>query len=65
MSYAPKVFISALTGQRITKLFEMIKVVSQNHSLRISTGLLNDVLYEAMAMKQPPSDKGKRLKFIT
>jgi GTP-binding protein len=62
MSYAPKVFISALTGQRITKLFEMIKVVSQNHSLRISTGLLNDVLYEAMAMKQPPSDKGKRLK---
>lgn len=62
MSYAPKLFISALTGQRISKLFEMIKIISQNHSLRISTGLLNDVLYEAMAMNQPPSDKGKRLK---
>lgn len=62
MAYAPKLFISALTGQRVQKLFEMIKLVSQNHSLRISTGLLNDVLYEAMAMNQPPSDKGKRLK---
>ncbi|HHW66814.1 MAG: GTPase [Epulopiscium sp.] len=62
MPYAPKLFISALTGQRVHKLFEMIKLVSQNHSLRISTGLLNDVLYEAMAMNQPPTDKGKRLK---
>ncbi|WP_058485539.1 ribosome biogenesis GTPase Der [Defluviitalea phaphyphila] len=62
MPYAPKLFISALTGQRVHKLFEMIKIVSQNHSLRISTGLLNEVLYEAMAMNQPPSDKGKRLK---
>jgi len=62
MSYAPKVFISALTGQRINKLFEMIKVVSQNHALRIETGVLNELLYEAMAMNEPPSDKGKRLK---
>ena len=62
MSYAPKLFISALTGQRVPRLFEMIKTVSQNHSLRVSTGLLNDILYEAMAMNQPPSDKGKRLK---
>lgn len=62
MSYAPKLFVSALTGQRIHKLFEMIQVVSQNHALRISTGLLNDVLYEAMAMNQPPSDRGKYLK---
>lgn len=62
MPYAPKLFISALTGQRVHKLFEMIKLVAQNHSLRISTGVLNDVLYEAMAMNQPPTDKGKRLK---
>lgn len=62
MTYAPKMFISAKTGLRIPKLFETIKVVAENHSLRISTGLLNDVLYEAMAMNQPPSDKGKRLK---
>lgn len=62
MTYAPKLMISAKTGQRMNKLFELIKVVSSNHALRISTGLLNDVLYEAMAMNQPPSDKGKRLK---
>ncbi|NLL71060.1 MAG: ribosome biogenesis GTPase Der [Epulopiscium sp.] len=62
MSYAPKLFVSALTGQRIHKLFETIQVVAQNHTLRVNTGLLNDVLYEAMAMNQPPSDKGKYLK---
>ncbi|MFP4697522.1 MAG: ribosome biogenesis GTPase Der [Eubacteriales bacterium] len=62
MTYAPKVFISALTGQRINRLFEMIEMVIQNHALRVSTGVLNDILYEAMAMNQPPSDKGKRLK---
>ncbi|NLP46148.1 MAG: ribosome biogenesis GTPase Der [Epulopiscium sp.] len=62
MSYAPKLFVSALTGQRINKLFETIQVVAQNQTLRISTGLLNEVLYEAMTMNQPPSDKGKYLK---
>lgn len=62
MRYAPIMFISAKTGLRTHKLYETIDMVSQNHSLRISTGLLNDVLYEAMAMNQPPSDKGHRLK---
>ncbi|WP_105619584.1 ribosome biogenesis GTPase Der [Vallitalea okinawensis] len=62
MTYAPMMFISAKTGLRVNKLFETIEMVSQNHALRVSTGLLNDILYEAMAMNQPPSDKGKRLK---
>ena len=62
MPYAPKMFISALSGQRINKLIENIIMVNENHALRISTGLLNDVLYEAMAMQQPPADKGKQLK---
>lgn len=62
MPYAPMLFISALTGQRVNRLFEMIKMVSENHALRISTGLLNDVIIEATAMNQPPSDKGKQLK---
>lgn len=62
MAYAPRVFISALTGQRISKMLETIKVVSNNHALRISTGLLNDVLIEATAMQQPPADKGRQLK---
>ena len=62
MLYAPVVFISALTGQRVTKLYEMIKFVADQASQRISTGMLNDVLNEAVAMVQPPSDKGKRLK---
>lgn len=62
MTYAPVVFISALTGQRINKLFETLDMVIQNHSLRVATGVLNDILYDAMAMNQPPSDKGKRLK---
>lgn len=62
MPYAPMLFISALTGQRVNRLFEMIRMVSENHALRISTGLLNDIIIEATAMNQPPSDKGKALK---
>ncbi|PKM50746.1 MAG: ribosome biogenesis GTPase Der [Firmicutes bacterium HGW-Firmicutes-7] len=62
MTYAPIVFISAKTGLRINKLFESLDMVIQNHSLRVATGVLNDILYDAMAMNQPPSDKGKRLK---
>ena len=62
MPYAPKVFISALTGQRINRMLELIQTVYQNHALRISTGLLNDVLIEATAMQQPPADKGRQLK---
>ncbi len=62
MTYAPIVFISAKTGQRINKLFETIDMVIQNQTLRIQTGVLNDILYDAMAMNQPPSDKGRRLK---
>lgn len=62
MLYSPVVFISALTGQRVTKLYEMIKFVADQAAQRISTGMLNDVLNEAVAMVQPPSDKGKRLK---
>ncbi|WP_054740506.1 ribosome biogenesis GTPase Der [Cellulosilyticum ruminicola] len=64
MQYAPQMFISALTGQRVPKLFETIFAIHQNQSQRISTGILNDVLYEAMAMNQPPSDKGKPLKIF-
>lgn len=64
MSYAPVVFISALTGQRITELFNQIKIVAQQNAMRISTGLLNDVLSDATARVQPPSDKGKRLKIF-
>ena len=64
MQYAPCMFISALTGQRIPKLFDTIYAIAQNQSQRISTGVLNDVLYEAMAMNQPPSDKGKPLKIF-
>lgn len=62
MTYAPIVFISAKTGQRINKLFETIDMVEQNQTMRVQTGVLNDILYDAMAMNQPPSDKGKRLK---
>ncbi len=62
MMYAPSVFISAKTGQRVGELFPMIKDVLEQNTKRISTGLLNDVINEAIAMVQPPSDKGKRLK---
>lgn len=62
LSYAPTIFISAATGQRVTKLFELINTVHENNMLRISTGMLNDVLIEAMAMNQPPAEKGRPLK---
>ncbi|MDR2531544.1 MAG: ribosome biogenesis GTPase Der [Oscillospiraceae bacterium] len=62
MRYAPFVFISAKTGQRIDKLFELIKYTSEQNARRISTGLLNDMLAVSTARVQPPSDKGKRLK---
>lgn len=62
MSYAPFLFISAKTGQRVQQLFEMIKTVAENHVMRITTGKLNDVLAYATARVQPPTDKGKRLK---
>ena len=62
MLYAPQIYISALTGQRIDKLFELIGYVHNQHTMRIKTGMLNDVLNEATMKVQPPSDKGKRLK---
>ena len=61
-SYAPIIFISAKTGQRVTKLFEMINNVASQNSLRVSTAVLNEVINEAIAVVQPPTDKGKRLK---
>jgi GTP-binding protein len=64
MSYAPIIFISAKTGQRIDRLFSLIKYVDNQNSLRISTGKLNDVLADAQARVQPPTDKGKRLKIF-
>ena len=62
MNYAPVLFISALTGQRTEKLFELINFVSDQNSMRITTGMLNDVLADAQARVQPPTDKGRRLK---
>ncbi len=62
MNYAPVVFISAKTGQRVERLFELIDYVNDQASFRVQTGVLNDVLNDAIAMVQPPSDKGKRLK---
>ncbi len=62
MPYAEILFISAQTGQRLHKLFDMIDVVIQNHSLRIATGVLNEIMAEAVTLQQPPSDRGKRLK---
>ncbi len=64
MPYAEIIFISAETGQRLPKLFDMIDVVIANHSMRIETGVLNEIMAEAVAMQQPPSDKGKRLKLF-
>ena len=64
MSYAPMVFISAKTGQRLDRLFEMIKHTANSNAIRIKTGLLNDLLAQATARVQPPSDKGKRLKIF-
>jgi GTP-binding protein len=62
MPYAEIIFISALTGQRMFKLFDCIETVIQNQNLRIKTGVLNEILMEALALQQPPSDKGRRLK---
>ena len=62
ISYAPIIFISAKTGQRVNKLFELINIVASQNSLRVSTAVLNQVLNEAIAIVQPPTDKGKRLK---
>ena len=62
LSYAPIIFISAKTGQRVNKIFEMINMVANQNAMRISTAVLNQVLNEAVAIVQPPSDKGKRLK---
>ena len=62
LDYAPIIFISAVTGQRVDKIFELINEVDKQNSQRISTGMLNDVLSDAIAITQPPSDKGKRLK---
>ena len=62
LSYAEIMFVSAVTGQRLNKMFQMIDVVIENSTLRIATGVLNEIMAEAVAMQQPPSDKGKRLK---
>ena len=64
MSYAPIIFISAKTGQRVDKLFELIKQVAASCAMRIKTGMLNDILAEATARVQPPTDKGRRLKIF-
>ncbi len=64
MPYAEIMFISAKTGQRTGKIFEMIQIVMENNSMRIATGVLNEIVTEAVAMQQPPSDKGKRLKIF-
>ena len=62
MTYAEIIFISAVTGQRLGKLFDLIDVVSENHSMRVATGVLNEIMAEAVALQQPPSDKGRRLR---
>ncbi|MBR6270798.1 MAG: ribosome biogenesis GTPase Der [Lachnospiraceae bacterium] len=64
LSYADIIFISTLTGQRFLKIYEEIDMIMANQNLRISTGVLNEIMTEAVAMKQPPSDKGKRLKLF-
>ncbi len=64
MTYAPVAFTSAMTGARIPKLFDLIRYVNMQHAMRISTGVLNDILNEATSKVQPPSDKGRRLKIM-
>ena len=64
MSYAEITFISALSGQRLPKLYDLIDMVADNHAMRIATGVLNEIMSEAVAMQQPPTDKGKRLKLF-
>ncbi len=62
--YAEIMFVSAVTGQRLIKLYDMIDMVTENHSMRVATGVLNEIMTEAVAMQQPPTDKGKRLKLF-
>lgn len=62
ITYAPIVFISALTGQRVSKLMDLLNIVNNNYNLRISTGVLNDIINQAVLMNQPPSEKGRRCK---
>jgi len=62
MSYAEIMFISAVSGQRLMKLYDVIDTVNENHSMRVATGVLNEIVTEAVALQQPPSDKGKRLR---
>jgi GTP-binding protein len=64
MPYAQIMYISVLTGQRLHKIYETIDCVLENNSMRIATGVLNEIVTEAVAMQQPPSDKGKRLKIF-
>ncbi|HKM22903.1 MAG TPA: ribosome biogenesis GTPase Der [Lachnospiraceae bacterium] len=64
MPYAEITFVSAVTGQRLNKLFDLIDMVIANHAMRIGTGVLNEIMSEAVALQQPPSDKGKRLKLF-
>lgn len=64
LTYAPIIFISAKTGQRVDKLFDLINKVANNNAMRVSTSMLNQVISEAIAVRQPPTDKGKRLKIL-
>jgi GTP-binding protein len=64
MAYAPTIFISALTGQRVVKVLELIKTVSNNHAMRMSTGMVNDIINEAVLMNQPAISGGRRLKIL-
>ena len=64
LSYAPIIFISAKTGQRVNKIFGIINQVSENNAMRVQTSVLNELLAEAIAMVQPPTDKGRRLKIF-
>ena len=64
MSYAPILFISAKTGQRLDKMFELIKLAAHSNAMRVTTGTLNDILAQATARVQPPTDKGRRLKIF-
>ena len=64
INYAEITFVSAKTGQRLNKLYQIIDAVNENHSMRVATGVLNEIMSQATAMKQPPSDKGKRLKLF-
>ena len=62
MPYAEIMYVSAVTGQRLNRLYDMIDMIIANQTMRIATGVLNEIMTEAVAMQQPPSDKGKRLK---